>query len=240
MTAASLQLEFPGRPARAFTLIEVLLAVVIFGIVLVGIHAIFHGALRLRSRTTDALDAARPLLQTLAVLRRDLANIVPPGGTFAGPVETSPLVDGMNSQPSIRFCTAVGVLTDDAPWGDIQRVAYTLAASTNKTAGRELRRAVVRNLLPLNYDEIEEQPLLTGVETLEFWFYDGTSWRSTWDSTNEPTLLPRAIKVDLLLVATNADQARNRKPIELIVGLLVEPATNSSSSSSNSSAGGGA
>ena len=228
----------PAGATPGFTLIEVLLAVVIFGIVLVGIHAIFHGALRLRNRTTETLEAALPLEQTLAILRRDLANMVPPGGTLAGGLTTTPIVDGLASQPSLQFCSAVGVLADSVPWAEVQRIAYTLATPTNRTPGRELRRAVVRNLLAVNLDTIEEQPLLSGVDSVTFSFHDGTSWRTTWDSTNEPTLLPRAVKVELLLIATNAIQAGNRRPIELVVGLLVEPDTSASTNTSTTTGGG--
>ncbi len=230
----------PGTTAHgAFTLIEVLIAVAIFAVVLLAVQGIFHGALRLRNRTVESIEAARPLEQALAILRHDLANIVPPGGTLAGSLETSPILDGMNSQPSLQFNTSVGVLTDHAPWGEIHRVAYTLSASTNRSAGRELHRVVTRNLLPLTQDTSEDQPLLNGVESIEFSFHDGTSWRNTWDSTNEATLLPRAIRVELLMTSTNATQSRNRQPIELVVGIMVEPSTNTATQSESTGAGGG-
>lgn len=220
------------RRRRAFTLIEVLLAVTIFGIVLVALHGIFHGALRLRNRTVESLENARPLEQALSIIRHDLANIVPPGGELAGTIETTPAIDGLNAQASVKFNTAVGILSDEYPWSEVQRVAYVLMAPTNRSAGKELHRAVTRNLLPVNQDLVEDQPLLGGVESVSFSFYDGSTWRETWNSTNETVPLPRAIRFALLLTQTNFDRGAARpQPIEMVVSLLVEAATNTQSQS---------
>jgi type II secretion system protein J len=224
---------------NAFTLIEVLLAVAIFGVVLLAIHSIFHGALRLRNRTTQAVEEALPIERALATLRHDLANIVPPDGPLGGTLTTTATTtDGLLTQPLLQFHTATGILTDTAPWGEIQRVAYSLAAPTNTATGRDLRRIVTRNLLPLTQDLPDDQPLLQGVDSILFSFHDGTAWKDSWDSTNEVILLPRAIRVSLTLVDTNLNRTASRPPpIELVVGLMVEPATNSTTTAST---GGGA
>src|SRR5437899_9614128 len=67
---------------RAFTLLELLLAVLVFSIVLTAIHVVFFSALKLRARTTEAIERALPLQQTVAIIKRDLENIVPPGGAL--------------------------------------------------------------------------------------------------------------------------------------------------------------
>src|SRR5437660_443159 len=69
---------------RAFTLIEVILALGIFAIVMVAINTAFFAALRLRQRSSEALEQALPLEYALSILRRDLINAVPPGGVLAG------------------------------------------------------------------------------------------------------------------------------------------------------------
>ena len=42
-------------PQRGFTLLELLLAVLVFAIVLAAIHTVFFSAFKLRQRTTDAI-----------------------------------------------------------------------------------------------------------------------------------------------------------------------------------------
>ena len=81
------------RRRRAFTLLEVLIAVVIFAIVLAAINAVFYGALRLRNKATEALKNALPMQQALATIKRDLANIVVPGGMLSGMLQTTATSD---------------------------------------------------------------------------------------------------------------------------------------------------
>ena len=71
-----------ARSASAFTLLELLIAVVAFAIVLAAINSVFYGAVRLRNKTVESIDAALPIQHALAILRADLSNIVPPGGLF--------------------------------------------------------------------------------------------------------------------------------------------------------------
>jgi general secretion pathway protein J len=231
----------PRRRPAGFTLIEILLAVAIFGLVLVAIHSVFHVALRLRNRTVQSIEADIPLQQTLAILRRDLAGIVPPGGTFGGAVESNPSTDStlLTGAPLVQFHTATGNLSDEAPWADIQRVAYSLVAPTNTTSeGMDLVRSVTRNLLPVAVDTIDSQRLMGGIESMTFQFHDGTAWQATWDSTNEVILLPRAIMAQIhRVVPSNTRTADRLPPIELVVGLLVEAAPDASATNATSSTG---
>ncbi len=81
------------RRARAFTLIELLLALTIFSIVLVAMTMVFYAALRLRNKTDEAFNQAAPLQRTLALMKRDLANLVVPGGILSGSLQSSTLLD---------------------------------------------------------------------------------------------------------------------------------------------------
>ena len=107
------------KDRRAFTLIEVLLAVGIFAIVLFAINTVFFSALRLERSTSHAVDARLPLNQAFAILRRDLQGAVPPmtnsyllprnfttGGRSGGL--------GSSQSGSLEFYTTTGVINDDA------------------------------------------------------------------------------------------------------------------------------
>src|SRR6185437_8848539 len=63
----------------AFTLIEICLAIAISAVVLIAINTLFFGALRLRDRVTAAAEQSLPMDNTIAVMKRDLMNIVPVG-----------------------------------------------------------------------------------------------------------------------------------------------------------------
>src|SRR5687768_2007937 len=110
---------------RAFTLIEVLLAVAVFAIVLGAINSVFFGALRLRNKTTEALEAAVPLQQALNTMQRDLEGMMLPGGGFAGTFTTS--VEGMSNNAAFigervtpDILTTSGSVSDSARWSDAQ------------------------------------------------------------------------------------------------------------------------
>ena len=63
------RLPSPGRSRgrRAFTLLELLLAVMVFSVVVLSLHYVFHGALRLRNKVVAALEESLPLQQALAL-----------------------------------------------------------------------------------------------------------------------------------------------------------------------------
>jgi type II secretion system protein J len=219
---------------RAFTLIEVMVAITIFAIVLAAMNAVFFSALRLRTKSAEAVDAAIPKEQALAIIRKDLANIVPPGGKFFGTLQTTPSTTNtttatgangglpMNTQPgqsSPQFYTSSGVVDETVTWGDVQMVSYQLVNSTNGGIGKDLFRTATRNLLPVIQSDPEQESILSGVDSIYFLYHDGTAWKDTWDSTQETLKLPRAIKVQIAL----ASEQRGRlapPPIEMVVPLI--------------------
>lgn len=212
--------------AHAFTLMEVLIAVMAFSIVLAAMNAVFYGAMRLRTRSSEAMEKNLPREQALALIKRDLANLVPPGGPLSGALQTASTSNQVAGQVSPAFYTASGLIDETSPWAHVQRVSYLLANSTNPPGGRDLFRSVTRNLLP---PAVEDPParqwLMSGVEGLRFQFYDGLQWRESWDSAAEPTVLPTAIKVQIAL-ASEPQGRGARAGIELVVPVTVDAATN--------------
>jgi type II secretion system protein J len=223
-----------AQASGGFTLMEILLALAVSGVVLSVITTVYFSALQLRNRTTRTFDESLPLQHALLVLKRDLAALVPPGGTLSGELQTTPTSDAgsaMNlfangQQVSPLLYTASGMISEYSPFADVQRVAYYLVDPTNTLAtGRDLVRIVSRNLLPATTDEAGSQWLLGGVESMYFQFHDGTSWLDTWDSTISSNL-PTAIKIQL----TPAGDATRpnyylQAPIEVVVPVLAQART---------------
>jgi type II secretion system protein J len=214
---------------------ELLIAVVAFSVVLAAINAVFYGALRLRNKSVRAIDEAAPLQLALVYLQKDLANLVAPGGLLSGTFQTSKVnsqssgapqaMQTAASQPgqgSPELFTTTGVIDENSPFAEVQKVTYFLAPSTNNGAGRDLFRAVTRNLLTTSVEQPVSTPLLSGVESIYFSYHDGTQWRETWDSsdTNQPAL-PKAIKVLINLAARERGVAPP-PPAQLVVPILVD------------------
>lgn len=222
--------------ARAFTLIEVLLALAVSAIVLAAISGVFYSAVRLRERTTALLDDAAPLHHALVLLRRDLQGALPPGGVTVGDFKSGLLNTGSAQGFGLQFYTTTGVINENAPWGDIQEVTYQLrdAADRNHALGRDLIRTVTRNLLATTVLNSDEQWLMGNIQSLEFACFDGLDWRDAWDTSAGNTNLPIAIRVRIQLATDLEVDTRNQQPIELIVPVVTQSRTNQTSTTGGS------
>ncbi|HUD45664.1 MAG TPA: type II secretion system protein GspJ [Candidatus Baltobacteraceae bacterium] len=218
-----------SKSTRAFTLIEMLIAVSIFSILLVAIHTVFFTALHLRNTMVDSLEASLPQEQALNVIQHDLANIVTTtNGVFFGPLQTTNPTNTLPDQIGPDFFTTGGELDGMVPWGNAEKIDYLLSAPTNgnRGPGRDLIRAVTRNLLPVTQppQPDEKHAILSGVQNLTFLYYDGTTWQPSWDTTQQ-TNLPTAIKVQIQMAAQPGLVARTQ-PLELVIPLDVLLTTN--------------
>ena len=214
----------PSPPTAAFTLLELLIAVSIFAVVLAAITTVFYSAMRLRNKTAARFDELLPIHHAVTVIQRDLSGLVAPGGTFSSSFKTAALSGGQGEQNATVFCTATAPVDDTSPFAELQKISYYLDGNAGPTGGRELIRAVTRNLLPPTTTDSDKQLLLNNVRTLAFTYYNGSTWSDTWDTTTQ-TNLPRAIKVQLSVAAPDED--RPAPPaIELVVPLLVTARTN--------------
>jgi type II secretory pathway component PulJ len=209
-----------------------ILAIGVAAIVVVAINAVLFSALHLREVTQAAVDDATPVDQALTILRRDLQCCVPPepNGVLTGDFKAGNVTSLGLSQPvAVEMYTATGVLREDEPWADVQRVTYELRDSANhNAAGKDLIRSVTRNLLTTTTPDIEDQPLLSGVESIQFSCFDGTQWLGSWDSTDmttSDTNLPVAVRVLIQLAGNNTDNTKPQ-PIQILVPIDSQSRTN--------------
>ena len=207
---------------KAFTLVEMILAIGVTAIVLAAVNAVLFTALHLRQVTTDVVDAATPVDQAFTYLRRDLQCVVTPtngtskvlsGGFRLGNGITSV---GISDPVAAEIFTATGALSERAPWADIQRVCYGLKNSTDGSGRRDLYRSVTRNLLSISTPDVTDQLMLSGVESIKFSGYDGAQWQEVWDTTDPSSVytnLPLAVRVEIRLAGND----KNAGPIQLLV-----------------------
>jgi type II secretion system protein J len=209
---------------RAFTLIEVLLAVGIAAIVLVAVNAVFFGALHLRAGVTDATEQTLPLDHAVAMLKRDLLGIVPPG-VLPQLMSSDTMASGLSQPAALEIFTTTGVVNDDVPWGDIQKIDYSLQDPTNRTSstGKDLIRNVTRNLLATSTEKPEQQFLIGDVQNLKFSYYDGTNWNDAWSATLSN--IPTAIKV-MIDFSPSKTGKPVKSPVEVLVPIVSRARTN--------------
>jgi len=218
------------RGLRAFTLIELILAVGISSIVLIAVNAVFFTAMRLRESTTRALDESLPVQQAVEILRRDLAGAMTPSanGILSGDFKVGGVSSVGLAQPAdIELYTTTGVLRENEPWGEVQKVTYELQPPANNlTRGKDLIRSVTRNLLSTVTPQPENQWMMGGIESVAFSCFDGTNWYDTWDSTFT-TNLPIAVRVRIF-PANAGGTTGAPSPIEFLVPIDSVSRTNQS------------
>lgn len=222
--------------ARAFTLIELILAISIVAVVIGAMSTVLFSAMRLRERTLAMVDRSAPLQQAVDLIRRDFQCAVPPSRVLSGPFRAGQITGTGVTQPvAIEFHTATGALRPEEPWADVQRVSYSVrTATTLGTQGKELVRYVTRNLLSTLNPEVDEQWLLGGVDAVQVLCYDGNSWQDSWDtSSGSTTNLPQAV-IFRIRMASSQDQGFSSRSaeeaarsIEIEVPLMVQTRTNS-------------
>jgi len=208
---------------KAFTLVEMILAIGVAALVLIAVNAVLFTALHLREVTTDVVDAATPVDQAFTFLRRDLQCVVTPtngtskflSGSFR--VGNGITSAGVSEPAAAEIFTATGALSANAPWADIQRVTYELKNSTDTSVpGKDLYRSVLRNLLATTTPVVDDQLMLSGVESVKFSCYDGTQWQEAWDTSNPTTAttnLPLAVRVEIQMAGAD----KTTEPIQLVV-----------------------
>ena len=125
---------------------------------------------------------------------------------------------------SVLNSSAIPVITKD---GNLQVYTWEFtnvpAISTEdfQKGGNDLYRSVTRNLLSTATPEVEEQFLMSDVQTLQFSCFDGTQWQDTWDTTMTNSNLPVAVRVTIQLAG-----AAVTEPIQMVVPVVAQSRTN--------------
>jgi hypothetical protein len=165
-------------------------------------------------------------------MRRDLQGAMPPSdsGVFSGDFKAGNVTSlGSGFPVNLEVYTTTGVLRPNEPWGEVQKVTYGLRQSSNRNMpGQDLYRSVTRNLLATVTPQPEDQWMMSGIQSMEVSCYDGTQWRSDWDTTMTDTNLPTAIRVRILLANSDGSLSTPR-PIEMLVPIDSQSRTNTAS-----------
>lgn len=208
-----------------FTLIELVLALGIAAVVLAAINAVFFSALRLRSTTMAVAQQSLPVDRAVQTIKNDLECIRPPSTNgFVGPMGTDATPVGMTQPLIVELFTSSARISDDVPWGDVQKLDFWLQAPTNnQTSGKDLVRGVTRNLLASTPESPEAHVILHNVDTMRFSYYDGTNWNDTWSVTLSN--IPEAIKGFVTFVKPK-DGTPLSPPLQFVVPVIAQSSTN--------------
>jgi general secretion pathway protein J len=179
------------RFERGFTLLEILLAVAILGIMMAAVSLSLSGTFRLRDAIQDNGGRDRMARTSLGLLADELTlGRQLPGSSWVG---KDGLVDGRPAD-LLSFVSAGHIRSQpDAPESDLARVLYT-------RRGGSLMRFALPNPYLTDLQKTEQTELATGVTALNIRYYDAklALWLDEWDSAKKEGL-PAAILIELTL-----------------------------------------
>jgi len=211
---------------RGFTLLEVLIASVMFAVAIGALYSLLHGALRMRETSHARFEEQLPKTYAMNTMKRDIAGTVTPTGLLWGAMTGTKNEEVDVREDTLEFCTDTGIVSDDKPWGEVQKIKYYLEVpeeqgESDESESKTLVREITRNLLATTEEEPETQTLLQNVESLTFTYYDGQEWQDAWDSTTQDNASPEAVKAWIEFLPFEED-GRTRSPIEFVVPTVMK------------------
>lgn len=183
---------------KGFTLLEILLAMVLLGVVAAALYASYFTVVRARERATEGIEARRELGGTLDLIRRECASalyskgdkklrlVVEDRDFFGKPSSTLELTTVM--PPSIDIRKESGI--------SIVHYQMTGRDNTNKDAPRILTR-LEQDLL-FDSPDSKPYPQMERISAFLVECYDGSKWVKSWDTALNnrlPTMLRITVQV---------------------------------------------
>ncbi len=186
--------QVSSRPRfLGFTLIEVLLALMIFSTLSMAANQIFRNVITSNTQTEEVGDALKSLQRTILIMDSDFRQIL------ARPYRNSEekpkdqlieLADGFldSNSDGIRFVRGGWINPQQLyPRGDVVKVGYRIQDDT-------LQR--LRWMYPDDSSAMEPavMTVMKDVESMKFEVYDDGKWQKTWE---KPFVMPKGLRVKL-------------------------------------------
>lgn len=184
----------PHRGNSGFTLLEMLAALALAGVLAGGVYASLHIGFRARASAETSIAPARAAMLALELLRRDVTTALPPTGILAGPFIGEQGAASAEGADRLELHALVTDPVSGIP--GIRKVEFDLVPAENG-AGFLLVRRVTANLLAPVVPEPEEEVLCRHVVSFGLHYFDGFSWLDSWHSTVQGDSAPAAVEVTL-------------------------------------------
>ncbi|MDO9309009.1 MAG: GspJ family type II secretion system protein [Deltaproteobacteria bacterium] len=177
---------------KGFTLLEILIAVVLLGILAGALYGSYFGVVRARERAAAGMESRRELGATLDLIRREVSSAM-----FNSKDKHKRLRFIVEDRDSFGAPSSTLELTTLSPLADLSRgesgivtVGYRM---TEKDSKRTLTRQE-RDMVFSGSDVTAAFPQMERISSFLVECYDGSKWVRSWDSAINGAL-PKAVKV---------------------------------------------
>lgn len=174
---------------KGFTLLEILIAVVLLGILTSALYGSYFGVIRARDRASSGMESRRELAATLDLIRREVSSAI-----FNRNDKRLKFVvedrDNFGDQSStLELTTLAPPFLQNRSESGVVDVKYQMAEKEKKRSlTRQERDLVSEETTVPAYPQMEELSVFM-VEC-----YDGSKWVKSWDSAINGTL-PKGVRI---------------------------------------------
>jgi len=224
-----------ARQCKAFTLLELLVAMVLMVVVASCLYTALYTGFRARRSAVSAVEPTTLAVNAIELLKQDIYGVLAPDGVLAGAfVGTNAVgIKGVDAD-SLEFCTTHIYADDEQVLGGLGKIELVLAEDGDTDDGTyQLLRRVTTNLLSLKAVDADEQILCRSVVSLNLRYFDGDGWVDAWDSTADANSLPQAVEIDIEIAHDadkRTDEPQKRRLVQCFAipcGLWAKPVSES-------------
>lgn len=205
------------RRVRAFTLLEIMIAISIFALVLTAIYSSWTAILRARKVAGDAAASVQRARISIRILEDSLGSVE----LFVRNANYYSFVGENGSEASLSFVARLAKsFPRSGKFGDldVRRLTFTVEKAADNSRQLVLRQNPV--LMDLDVDE-KEHPLVLAKNVqdfqLQFWDLRLNDWTDEWTQTNQ---IPKLVMVTLKL----SDSAYSTQVQEEVTRIVSIPA----------------
>jgi general secretion pathway protein J len=172
-----------------FTLLEVLIAVVLLGILIAALYGSYFGVIRSRDRASAGMESRRELGATLDLIRREVSSAL-----FNRTDKRLRFV--VEDRDNFGVPSSTLELTPLAPPAGENRSESGIVTVTYRMAEKDKKRTLIRQERDLFSEEvtIPGYPQMEQINAFLVECYDGSKWVKSWDTAINGAL-PKSVRV---------------------------------------------
>lgn len=178
-----------SRNNSGFTLLEILIAVVLLGILTAALYGSYFGVIRARERASSGMEARRELGATLDLIRREVSSAL-----FNRSDKRLRFV--VEDRDNFGASASTLELTTLAPPGGQSRSESGIVNVTYRIAEKNKKRTLTRQERDLVSEEavVPAFPQMERISSFLVECFDGSKWVKSWDTAINGAL-PRGVRI---------------------------------------------